>query len=75
MGSKSVFECDGPECEQTTSRPPKHEWPPNWSRLALVLGGGDAKKPARGSFCSTKCANGWVREQMAGTEAEPIEVE
>lgn len=63
MAARTAYQCDGPDCEELTTKPAGTEYPPQWVRLKLKLTAGGAE--AKGSFHDDGCAQRWLTRQLA----------
>ena len=62
MSATTAFQCDGPACEQLTTKPPGTQWPPQWVRLTVFLPG--AARGISGAFHDRGCAEAWIAEHV-----------
>ena len=62
MSATTAFQCDGPACEQLTTKPPGTQWPPQWVRLTVFLPG--AARGVSGAFHDRGCAEAWIAERV-----------
>lgn len=62
MASTTAYQCDGPECEELTTKAAGTRFPEQWDRLTLHAKGDSPT--VSGSFHAPECATRWLREQL-----------